>query len=115
MSKQTAKRARKDGKGRTYAILAKRIIVRYLNEAMIERRKTKRALAEELQTSRSQIARLLDPENIAVSLETIARAVGVLGKRIVFVVEDVDCSHGLDSQTSKKSVAGVSATDFLDV
>ncbi len=109
MSKQTAKRARKDGKGRAYAIAAKRMIVRHLNEAMIERQKTKQALAQELQTSRSQLARLLDPENIAVSLETIARAVGVLGKRIVFVVEDVDCSHGLDSQMSKKSVTGVSA------
>jgi antitoxin HicB len=109
MSKQTAKRARKDGKGRAHAIAAKRMIVRHLNEAMIERQKTKQALAQELQTSRSQLARLLDPENIAVSLETIARAVGVLGKRIVFVVEDVDCSHGLDSQTSKKSVTGVSA------
>ncbi len=106
MTKQTASRARKD---REHALEAKRIIVRHLNEAMIEQRKTKQALAQELQTSRSQLARLLDPENIAVSLETIARAVGVLGKRIVFLVEDVDCPLGLDSRTSKKSVTNVSA------
>lgn len=109
MSRQIAKWARKDGNCRAHAVAAKRVIVRHLNEAMIERQKTKQALAQELQTSRSQLARLLDPENIAVSLETIARAVEVLGKRIVFVVEDVDCSQELDSQRSKKSVTGASA------
>jgi hypothetical protein len=108
MTKRTANRARKDRQGRAHAITAKRIIVRHLNEAMIEQRKTKQALAQELQTSRSQLARLLDPENIAVSLETIARAVGVFGKRIVFLVEDIDRPLGLDSQTSKRSVTSVS-------
>lgn len=109
MTKRTANRARKDRQGRAHAIAAKSIIVRHLNEAMIEQKKTKQALAQELQTSRSQLARLLDPENIAVSLETIARAVRVLGKRVVFLVEDLDCTRGLDSRASKKSVTSVSA------
>jgi hypothetical protein len=109
MTKRTVNRARKDRQSRAHAIAAKRIIVRHLNEAMIEQQKTKQALAQELQTSRSQLARLLDPENIAVSLETIARAVGVLGKRVVFLVEDLDCTLGLDSRASKKSVTSVSA------
>jgi len=109
MTKQAGNRKHNDGWGRAHAIAAKKVIVRYLNEAIIERQKTKQALAQELQTSRSQLARLLDPENIAVSLETIARAAGVLGKRIVFLVEDVDRPLGLDSRTSKKSVTSVSS------
>lgn len=109
MTKRTANRAHKDRKGRAHSVAAKKIIVRHLNEAMIERKKTKQALAHELKTSRSQLARLLDPENVAVSLETIARAVEVLGKRIVILVEDADRSVGLDSRRSKKSVTSVSA------
>lgn len=108
MAKQTTNRACKNLQSRAHALATKRNIVRHLNEAMVERQKTKQALAQELQTSRSQLARLFDPENIAVSLETIARAVGVLGKRIVFLVEDVDSPVGLDSETSRKSVASVS-------
>jgi AAHS family 4-hydroxybenzoate transporter-like MFS transporter len=41
---------------------------------MRKKRKTKQALAKELRTSRSQLDRLLDPENIVVSLDTISRA-----------------------------------------
>lgn len=109
MTKRPENRKYNDGRPRAYAVAAKKIIVRHLNEAMIERRKTKQALAQELQTSRSQLARLLDPENVAVSLETITRAAGVLGKRIVFLVEDIDDALGLDSRNSKKSAINVSA------
>jgi hypothetical protein len=41
-----------------------------------------------LKTSRSQLDRLLDPENTAVSLETITRAATVLGKQVVFEIRD---------------------------
>ena len=51
--------------------------------------KTKQALAKEIHTSRSQLDRLLDPENVSVSLVTIARAADVLGKRIVVRTDDV--------------------------
>lgn len=109
MTKQIRIRKHNDGWGRVHAIAAKKTIVRHLSEAIAERQKTKQALAQELRTSRSQLARLLDPENIAVSLETIARAAGVLGKRIVFLVEDVDRPLRLDSRKSKKSVTSVSS------
>jgi antitoxin HicB len=94
---------------RVHATAAKKIIVRHLNQAMMERQKTKQAMAKELETSRSQLARLLDPENVAVSLEIIARAAGVLGKRIVFLLEDVDRPLELDSCTIKKSVTSMSS------
>jgi antitoxin HicB len=57
----------------------KRLLALQLDEAMEQSRITKTQLAEKLQTSRSQLDRLLDPDNTAVtldSLERLARAVG---------------------------------------
>jgi antitoxin HicB len=71
------------------AVAVKRVLAWQFQQAMRKRRKTKKAMAEELGTSRSQLDRLLDPQNIAVSLETITRAAGVLGKRLVIQIRDV--------------------------
>jgi hypothetical protein len=109
MTKQTGNRKHSDGSCKEYAITAKKIIVRHLTEAMIEQQKTKRALAQELQTSRSQVARLLDPENVTVSLESIARAAAVLGRPIVFLLKEVDFPSGFRSHTPKKSARSASA------
>jgi len=57
-----------------------------------EKKKTKRALAKELNTSRSQLDRLLDPQNIAVSLDTISRAARALGKRLIIRIADAKAS-----------------------
>ena len=57
----------------------KRLLIIQLEEIMTERQMTKSGLAELLHTSRSQIDRLLDPDNTSVtleSLEKLARAVG---------------------------------------
>src|SRR5258708_14606486 len=64
------------------AVAVKRVISWQLAEAMRKKKKTKQAMAKELRTSRSQLDRLLDPQNIAVSLDTIARAARALGKRL---------------------------------
>src|SRR5216684_8879816 len=65
------------------AVAVKRVISWQLAEAMRKKKKTKQALARELNTSRSQLDRLLDPQNIAVSLDTISRAARALGKRVI--------------------------------
>jgi antitoxin HicB len=70
------------------AIAVKRVISWQLAEAMRKKKKTKRAMAKELNTSRSQLDRLLDPQNIAVSLDTISRAARVLGKRLIIRIAD---------------------------
>ena len=70
------------------AVAVKRVISWQLAEAMRKKKKTKQALAKELNTSRSQLDRLLDPENIAVSLDTISRAAKALGKRLVVRIAD---------------------------
>ncbi len=65
----------------------KRVLAWQFEQAMEKRKMTKQAMAKELKTSRSQLDRLLDPANTAVSLETITRAANVLGMRLVFEVK----------------------------
>jgi hypothetical protein len=70
------------------AVALKRVIAWQLQQAMKAQGKTKQAMAGEIHTSRSQLDRLLDPENASVSLLTIARAANALGKRMVVSLED---------------------------
>ena len=74
------------------AVAVKRVISWQLAEAMRVKKKTKQALAKELKTSRSQLDRLLDPQNVAVSLDTITRAAKALGKRLVIRIADAKAS-----------------------
>jgi antitoxin HicB len=71
------------------AIAIKRVLAWQLEQAMQEQQKTKQAMAKQLHTSRSQLDRLLDPQNVSVTLDTISRAARALGKRIVIRVTDV--------------------------
>ena len=66
----------------------KRVLAWQFEQEMIRQQKTKRAMAAELKTSRSQLDRLLDPQNTAVSLDTLARAAHALGKRLVLEIRD---------------------------
>jgi hypothetical protein len=67
----------------------KRVLAWQFEQEMARQQKTKRAMAAELKTSRSQLDRLLDPRNTAVSLDTLTRAAHVLGKRLVLEIRDV--------------------------
>jgi antitoxin HicB len=71
------------------AVAIKRVLAWQLEQAMRKQRKTKKAMAAQLRTSRSQLDRLLDPQNAAVTLDTMTRAARVLGKRLVVRVADV--------------------------
>jgi len=70
------------------AVAIKRVLAWQLEEARKKQQKTKRAMARQLRTSRSQLDRLLDPRNTSVSLHTIARAARVLGKRLILRIAD---------------------------
>ncbi|MGO9262111.1 MAG: hypothetical protein ACLQU1_38295 [Bryobacteraceae bacterium] len=72
------------------AVAAKRVLSWELEQAMLQHRKTKQTMARELHTSRSQVDRLLDPNNTSVSLLTIARAARVLGRRVVISIAEYD-------------------------
>jgi antitoxin HicB len=64
------------------AVAIKRVIAWQLVKTMKQNKITKKAMAARMQTSRSQLDRLLDPENAAVHLATITRAARVIGKKI---------------------------------
>jgi antitoxin HicB len=71
------------------AVAIKRVLAWQLSQAMQEQQKTKQAMAKQLRTSRSQLDRLLDPQNVSVTLDTITRAARALGKRVIIRVADV--------------------------
>ena len=64
------------------AVTIKRVIAWQLSEAMKAGKISKKAMAERMGTSRSQLDRLLDPNNSNVHLETITRAARAVGKRL---------------------------------
>src|SRR5258708_25264331 len=69
------------------AVAIKRVLAWQLEQAMREQQKTKRAMAKQLHTSRSQLDRLLAPPNDSVTLDTRPRAARALGKRLIIRVE----------------------------
>ncbi len=60
----------------------KRVIAFQISELMKKHKLSKAAMARQMQTSRSSIDRLLDPQNESVTLQTLERAAIVLGKRL---------------------------------
>lgn len=62
----------------------KRIIARQLGSLMHEKGLTKSELAKRMKTSRAQLDRLLDPDNEAVTLGTLARAAQAVGRQLRF-------------------------------
>ena len=64
------------------AVAIKRVLAWQLDKSMKEQRVTKQALAQRMATSRSQLDRLLDPDNATIQLDTVARAARALGKQL---------------------------------
>ena len=65
-----------------HAIAVKRVLAWQVDKTMSDLRITKSEMARRMGTSRSALARLLDPENPSVTLLTLDRAAAVLGKRL---------------------------------
>ncbi len=66
------------------ALAIKRVIAWQITQAMKESHLTKAAMAKVMNTSRSQLDRLLDPTNSSLTLGTLASVARVLGKRVEF-------------------------------
>lgn len=60
----------------------KRLLSLQLAEAMEASRISKVQLAERLDTSRSQVDRLLDPDNTAITLESLERLASAVGRQL---------------------------------
>lgn len=72
----------------TTARAAKRVLAWQIAETMKVFHISKLQMARKMHTSRSQLERLLDPDNERVLLETVTRAASVLGKRATLTLED---------------------------
>lgn len=64
------------------AVAAKRVLAYQFELAMKKRHLSKISMAKRMETSRSALDRLLDPENSSVTLQTLERAATVLGKKL---------------------------------
>ncbi len=64
------------------ATAIKRVLAFQIQKEMEERQLTKSALAKLMNTSRSSLDRLLDPENSSVTLVTMESAAIALGKKL---------------------------------
>ncbi|MCY4139210.1 MAG: Fis family transcriptional regulator [Rhodobacteraceae bacterium] len=60
----------------------KRVVAFQLSEAMKKEGISKVEMAKRLATSRSQLARILDPDNDSVTLRLLARAARAVGREI---------------------------------
>lgn len=66
----------------TKAIAIKEVIAWQLAEAMRERKISKRKLAVMMNTSRTQVDRVLDPKNGNVTIETLQHAAAIVGRKV---------------------------------
>ena len=63
-------------------LAVKRVIAWQLLEVMEKDKITKKAMAEKLHTSRSQLNSVLDPENPSVQLDTLMKVADVIGRKL---------------------------------
>lgn len=64
------------------AVAIKRVVTYELEKLIKDEHLTKTKLASKLQTSRSALDRLLDPENTSVTLHSLVRTASALGKKL---------------------------------
>ena len=58
----------------------KRVVAEQIEDSMQAAKLTKMAMADRMATSRSQLDRILDPNNLSVQLDTLIRAARAVGK-----------------------------------
>jgi hypothetical protein len=66
-----------------YNQAVKEVLAYQIEQAMKEQGITKVAMAEKMHTSRAALDRLLNPANTSVTLQTLEKAAGILGKKLL--------------------------------
>jgi len=66
----------------TSAVAIKRVLAWQLESAMEKQGVSKNEMAKRMHTSRSQLDRILDPDNDKVQLDTVFKAAQVLGREV---------------------------------
>ncbi len=64
------------------AVAIKRVLAWQLEKAMAKEGVTKNEMARRMRTSRSQLERILDPDNDKIQLDTVFKAARVLGRQL---------------------------------
>jgi antitoxin HicB len=64
------------------AVAIKRVLAWQLETAMAKEGVTKNEMAKRMRTSRSQLERILDPDNDKIQLDTVFKAARVLGREL---------------------------------
>jgi antitoxin HicB len=64
------------------AIAIKEVLAWQIENAMKEKKISRKRLAEQMHTSRSQVSRLLDPNDGNVTLTTLQRAAQIVGRKV---------------------------------
>jgi antitoxin HicB len=77
-----ARRSKRSSRDEVYEHALKAVLAWQLEQAMKRQKLSKAALAKRLGTSRTEIYRVLDPENEAVSLGTLKKAAAAVGKKL---------------------------------
>ncbi len=80
------------------AVALKRILAWQVRQEMEKKGLSKTKMAVEMNTSRSSLDRLLDPDNVSVTLKTMDRAAAVLGKHLRLELVDIQ-----ESETNSES------------
>lgn len=72
------------------AIAIKRVLAYQVQQEMLKHDLSKAAMARRMNTSRSSLDRLLDPENTSVTLSTMIRAASVMNKKLDISLSDIN-------------------------
>jgi antitoxin HicB len=64
------------------AVAIKRVIAYQIAEEMKKKKLSKTEMASRMKTSRAALERLLDPDNVSITLVTLERAASALGKKL---------------------------------
>ena len=66
----------------TTAVAVKRVLAWQLEQAMEKKQLSKSQMAKAMKTSRSQLDRILDPDNERIRLDTLAAAARAVGRQL---------------------------------
>jgi hypothetical protein len=90
----------------------KRALAEQLEEGMAAARLTKIRMAEHMKTSRSQLDRVLDPDNVSIQLDTLIKAARALGKTVEIQISKGanPAFHGDETSLGVAGVAGAART-----
>lgn len=72
----------------SFAHSVKRMLAYQIEREMARQNLTRARMAELMGTSRAALNRLLDPANESVTLQTMEKAAGVLGKKLHILLND---------------------------